>query len=197
MRITKRNILTIFLIPTIFFLSSCTYYTSRLDLTFEKYGYTNCEKLKEINFWWDTTNYYNSDINVLFAWFVEKDGDGTLQVGFIQKPNMMGQVVITNMDIRANSTAKTTVIIDEPTFISFTEKTFPLFDAESPNGRDELRDYAETKVTIELFTKRSPYNLSLAGYYITKEGNSIPFQFQEKIIVKRKRSIQHIADSWP
>lgn len=178
-------------------LPSCVCYRSFIEADFHDHNYTNSGSHREINAWWTEGEGFQSSANPAFMVDARKTEGGEVRIGFIRSLGADDKVYIKNMfmtDKHANSVPTNA---PSPIFsIPIQKKQFPLFK-DHGDGIDVWRGYAEIQFTPRVSISRSPYRISLNGYYLRSNGSKEIIQSTIIMDMKRTRKITNIADCWP
>ena len=177
-------------------LAGCCFYRDRVEVRFKNHEYTNWKAIPEISMWWEPTTGRVDQVALLYIGERTEGTDSLLRIGFVRDPGTMERVVIKSIRLSHAQGDIRDELLTSPEELQFVDETFPLFDGETSEGKTVHRDYAEVQISTDLLPANSPYNLTMRGVYMFKDGRTEDFDIEEEVRVRRTRALYSVEEAF-
>ena len=179
-------------------LSGCVGYRSALNLRTVTTETTPANESLELTTWWRSDNYISSDISIMFMRFIELDGYGNLEIGFIrdQTNGLAINIDCIHLHDREN---KPVLLADyaSPQICPFVLVEFAACNQNDQTRTEGPKHYARTQRQVRLTKSTEPYTLFVSGHVELPNNKRSPFRASSQLSLTRKRSLEPIINFWP
>jgi len=190
------SFLSALLITVVF--SGCLCYRSLVEADFGVHNFVYARSNAEISALWiaDYGTAPTVPINPVFM--VNKNTErGRILIHFIRPPETDSRVVINSIVMSDNEGR--VVMLDTPIIplsVSFEKKDLPIITDKGKWG-EISRSRAQVEVKAEAPVSKSPYRISITGYYLLTDGSKQRINTTIKMEMKRDRGLENIGRCWP